>query len=183
MTRRLTPEEVAAPARACVHCKETKAVELFSMASNRRRGRTCKSCTNAYTKAGREADPTTHNAKQQVIKERWRRARGIQEREMVPGRTAEEYHRARRYGLTRESFDQMVIDQGNRCAICRESFEGSTPYVDHDHACCPDLRSAKGCGKCVRALLCQHCNRGLGSFRDDPFNARRAAEYLEGFQR
>lgn len=31
----------------------------------------------------------------------------------------------------------------------------------------------------IRFLLCKHCNRGLGAFRDDPSLMRRAADLLE----
>lgn len=65
------------------------------------------------------------------------------------------------YGLTPERFDQMLAEQGNACAMCREPFkEGRPIVVDHDHSCCDTkLRS---CGKCVRGLLCHPCNIALG---------------------
>jgi hypothetical protein len=49
-------------------------------------------------------------------------------------------------------------------------------HVDHDHACCPGTRS---CGKCIRGMLCNRCNTGLGMFLDDPNRLRHAASYLE----
>ncbi len=86
----------------------------------------------------------------------------------------------RRYGLTQEAFDGMLAAQGGGCAIC-----GSTDprthhgkwHVDHDHACCPDNRKHT-CGKCVRGLLCGHCNAGLGYFEDDPARLEAAIRYL-----
>lgn len=65
------------------------------------------------------------------------------------------------YGLTPERFDEMLAEQGNACAMCREPFkEGRPIVVDHDHSCCDTkLRS---CGKCVRGLLCHPCNIALG---------------------
>jgi len=48
--------------------------------------------------------------------------------------------------------------------------------VDHDHECCPDEKS---CGKCVRGLLCNWCNRMIGMARDDPQRLRSAIAYLK----
>jgi hypothetical protein len=50
------------------------------------------------------------------------------------------------------------------CVICGA---GGPLVVDHCHAS----------GK-VRGMLCSHCNRGLGHFRDDPELLEFAAEYL-----
>lgn len=74
----------------------------------------------------------------------------------------------RKYGLTGEQYDQMLADQGQRCALCHDENNGRTWHVDHCHA-----------SNRVRGLLCDLCNRGLGHFRDDPAVLRRAAEYLE----
>jgi hypothetical protein len=68
----------------------------------------------------------------------------------------------------------MLVRQGGGCAICRRDNGKRLLAVDHDHACCPGERT---CGKCVRGLLCDGCNHGLGKFRDDPELLRRAAEY------
>lgn len=50
------------------------------------------------------------------------------------------------------------------CVICGNE---ETLVVDHDHST----------GK-IRGLLCNHCNRGLGHFRDDPQLLEFAAQYL-----
>ena len=50
------------------------------------------------------------------------------------------------------------------CVICGAA---ETLVVDHDHAT----------GK-IRGMLCNHCNRGLGHFRDDPTLLEFAAQYL-----
>ena len=59
-------------------------------------------------------------------------------------------------------FNQMLAEQGGVCAGCGTS-EPKGAYnqwvVDHDHACCPKKRT---CGKCVRGILCHHCNATLG---------------------
>lgn len=70
-----------------------------------------------------------------------------------------------KYGLTLEAYENMWNAQGGLCAICR----ASTPLVvDHNHAT----------GK-VRALLCEHCNRGIGMFREQPEAMRAGARYVE----
>ena len=51
-----------------------------------------------------------------------------------------------------------------QCVIC--GIEDAL-VVDHDHVT----------GK-VRGMLCNHCNRGLGHFRDDPILLEFAAQYL-----
>ena len=50
------------------------------------------------------------------------------------------------------------------CVICGAA---ETLVVDHDHKT----------GK-IRGMLCNHCNRGLGHFRDDPMLLEFAAQYL-----
>lgn len=58
----------------------------------------------------------------------------------------------------------FIKETTKECVIC-----GSVEalVVDHDHKT----------GK-VRGMLCNHCNRGLGHFRDDPQLLEFAAQYL-----
>ena len=51
-----------------------------------------------------------------------------------------------------------------QCVICGDS---GALVVDHDHVT----------GQ-IRGMLCNHCNRGLGHFRDDPMLLEFAAQYL-----
>lgn len=77
----------------------------------------------------------------------------------------------------------MMNEQGGVCDICKQpetTRRGDVVLdlaVDHDHACCPG--SANSCGKCVRALICGQCNKGLGAFRDDTDLMRTAIAYLD----
>lgn len=73
------------------------------------------------------------------------------------------------YGLTVEQYEQLLVKQGGRCAICQtEQGTGrDSLHVDHDHAHGP-----------VRGLLCKRCNVGLGLFRDNAVSLQRAIEYL-----
>lgn len=80
----------------------------------------------------------------------------------------------RRFGITPETYDRMLNDQGGGCAVCgttkglRVGDRELRFSVDHDHNT-----------GAVRGILCHSCNQGIGRFRDDPELLRRAADYLE----
>lgn len=74
----------------------------------------------------------------------------------------------RRYGLTPAEVVSMRTAQGNRCAVCGDSFSVIlTPHVDHDHKT----------GR-VRGLLCRHCNAFIGHAREDTVRLNAAIAYL-----
>lgn len=56
----------------------------------------------------------------------------------------------RKYGLSLEDIDRMLVKQDFVCALCRRPFK-TKPHVDHSHKT----------GK-VRGLLCRVCNLGVG---------------------
>lgn len=78
-------------------------------------------------------------------------------------------HRIRTtYGLTLSVMQAMYRDQDERCKICRLRFTSiEKVHIDHDR----DTNK-------VRALLCRACNSGLGLFKDNAENLRRASEYV-----
>lgn len=82
-------------------------------------------------------------------------------------------HLKAKYGITLETYDQIVKIQGGTCAICHTKETAKNQYgvmrlsVDHDHKT----------GK-VRGLLCDKCNRGVGCFNDDPKILAEAIRYL-----
>ena len=74
-----------------------------------------------------------------------------------------------RYGLSPEQYLEIYQQQEGKCKICGEELqEDEYLCIDHD----------KDTGE-VRGLLCKKCNLGLGHFKDNPENLRKAAEYLE----
>lgn len=81
-----------------------------------------------------------------------------------------DYTRARKYNVDPETFQNMILDQNGKCAICSVDFDSTrwgSPRVDHDHET----------GK-VRALLCHHCNLGLGHLGDSLLKLSLAVTYL-----
>jgi hypothetical protein len=87
---------------------------------------------------------------------------------------------AERYGITDIIYRALYEKQGGTCAICPSELVLYTreTHVDHDHSCCGSGK--KGCGNCVRGLLCHYCNVGLGQFKDNTESLRKAIDYLEG---
>jgi hypothetical protein len=78
-------------------------------------------------------------------------------------------HIRRKYGLTAEAFDGMVMEQCGRCYICGEH-DNLGLMVDHNHVT----------GN-TRRLLCFNCNLMLGYSGDSPALLKRAIAYLEQF--
>lgn len=73
-----------------------------------------------------------------------------------------------KFGITEETYNQILIRQGNRCAICGSYQVSKRLAVDHNHST----------GK-VRGLLCVNCNLGIGSLKEDRQILENAIEYLE----
>ena len=76
----------------------------------------------------------------------------------------------RKYGITREQYEDMYEQQEGCCAICsqHESTFTRALAVDHCHQT----------GK-VRGLLCVNCNVGLGNFKDSEEFLTAAIAYLK----
>ena len=82
--------------------------------------------------------------------------------------------RRKRHGMYYDDFVDQCERQEWKCLICNET--STKLVVDHDHLCCSGDLS---CGKCVRGIICTHCNRGLGAFRDNPEYLMAAIAYLD----
>lgn len=85
------------------------------------------------------------------------------------------YHRKRLFGLSKEEVDQIKKAQDGVCAICKsvaKNKDGSPRELclDHDHET-----------GTIRGMLCQHCNAGLGQFKDSPYLLEKAILYLGGY--
>lgn len=83
----------------------------------------------------------------------------------------------KKYGISLEQFEQLLLKQNSVCAICKEpetklEWRSKRPLplsVDHCHET----------GK-IRGLLCADCNRALGMFRDSPEVLLSAIKYVTG---
>ena len=74
-----------------------------------------------------------------------------------------------KYGLSPEEYDNKLVKQNHKCAICGldETENKKKLAVDHDHST----------GK-IRDLLCINCNTGLGMFKENIDNLATAIKYL-----
>lgn len=72
----------------------------------------------------------------------------------------------RKYGLSKEDYNTLLLSQGGCCAICGAETDNNL-FVDHNHSS----------GK-VRGLLCRACNTGLGNFSDNEYFLFSAIKYL-----
>ena len=82
------------------------------------------------------------------------------------------------FNISLEQYECMLSEQKGVCAICKQPCpSGNKLSIDHDHRCCNT--KSKSCGKCIRGLLCVHCNRGLGCLRDSPELLLEAFQYIK----
>ena len=108
----------------------------------------CKDCKNAAARQWRKDNP--ENVARHLVRMR-------------------ERTKERRYGITQEQFNQMLLNQNSKCKICSNDFKSSKDtHIDHCH------NTNK-----VRGLLCNNCNMALGQFNDNTDNMDNAIRYLQ----
>jgi len=80
-----------------------------------------------------------------------------------------------RYDITPEKYQELLLQQGNCCAIC-----GNEETARHNRSNKIQKLAVDHCHVTgnVRGLLCQDCNRGISRFHDDPTRLENAIKYL-----
>ena len=156
--------------KTCSRCCETKPISDYYESKGTRSAR-CKECFREVTRQRRAADP-----------ERTRQM-NREYRRKNPGK-ARVWDVSKRLKATRnmtlDEYNALLQAQEGRCAIClspEPGFKKGRFAVDHDHSCCP---SVKSCGRCTRGLLCHNCNLTLGRMRDNPAAIQRMLDYVQG---
>lgn len=159
----------------CVRCEEWKDPGEFGSSPRMQRKvhSWCRECMRQYNRGKNAAMTEEQRQARRVHRRTYGPARAREWRAKNPDKSSAAT-RKYRYGLTSGQFAQMLERQGGLCAI--PTCNRAARHVDHDHSCCPGVRS---CGKCVRGILCGGCNRMLRMAAEDPRRLRAAASWLE----
>jgi hypothetical protein len=123
---------------------------------------------------GRELAPVIYNGK----KVRWHADCAVLECEKLTERyrfCSNHQGKLKRFSLT--NAQAVAMFNQSSCDACGSPVQGQARHIDHDHACCAGNKS---CGKCVRGVLCVHCNVALGLVKDDPSRLQLLIDYLAG---
>lgn len=157
----------AAREKACAGCRTVKPLADFARHASKRDGRRsrCKQCVNRPPATPEEREQARAARRQRVARRRQRDpeayARQSRDREL-----------RRHYGITLERFEEMLAEQGHRCASCgADEHGGWNWHVDHCHQT----------GR-VRGILCFGCNAALGQLGDDPARILALAAYAQQHQ-
>ena len=87
------------------------------------------------------------------------------ERKAHIARLTKEANLIRRYGLTLQEHEAFLTKHNNRCGICSTDED---LCIDRNHQT-----------KALRGVLCRHCNRALGAFKDSIERLQDAIKYLK----
>ena len=160
--------------KRCVKCGVEQPLENFYKAAGTRDGHRgdCKACFRARAKA---RYPLVRDREIERAR-RWReenldrfRANQRRMRSTPRGKRKQRAdHLKRKYGISIEDYDALLLRQEGGCAICElPPRDDISLHVDHDH----DTGA-------IRGLLCFRCNNALGDFGDHADRLLAAAGYL-----
>lgn len=185
------------PNKICRKCKQVFPAtdEYFYKHPNSKYGVTprCKSCVNEDNKESlskrmlvsaesirrKNCEKAKRHYMKNLEESRAYQRRKSAEARADPEKRAKIYARKRggHAGLSPKDIEDILKSQDYKCAICYteepNKSKGSKGWnLDHCHKT-----------KRIRFILCNHCNRGLGAFKDDPEIMRRAADAIEEFNK
>ena len=141
--------------KVCSRCKEDKKIDEFYQ-SKGRISSACKSCKSDMYKDWEKRNP---EKRKQIHKKHYEK-------------TARWHILKYKYGITKDEYEKMLLQQDGKCAICGTTNarhnKGNNLLVDHCHD------SLK-----VRGLLCNRCNTTLGLINDNVSILNKMIEYLK----
>ncbi len=190
---------IEAKTKRCTRCKTVRLLLEFRWLKKHHRGKPeihrdswCWECRRDYKRTERQRQLTNDRLQKRRVADATyrennykRTARYIYEnREKVYGKERERLTKEGegslavgrlkkrflyKFSLKWPEYQRMVTAQQDRCAICQrhDRTKQKRLSVDHDHTT-----------NKIRALLCHHCNTGLGNFFDSPALLMKAIQYL-----
>lgn len=150
--------------KTCGNCKESKNSTDFNKDNQRYDGLqwSCRACQKAERIANKEVHAARQKNYYQANKDRYIKYASDNKDAIKNGNLK------RKYGITIEQYESMLLAQDGKCKICQTSDPGKPSFsVDHCHST-----------GVVRGLLCHSCNSGLGHFKDNKEIIAKAIEYL-----
>lgn len=152
--------------RVCTHCRTTLPIGDFHKEKRGADGfqRWCKVCSNEYRRTAYATRPAWR-----VRCKRDRHRYYSKNPAKVIQRTRENEIK-RKYGLTWDEYQALLILQDNRCALCSTETPGGQGswHVDHNHETGD-----------IRGLLCHRCNTSLGTWEN--FQKKLGADMLSRY--
>lgn len=141
----------------------------------------CRTCSKAMEYAKRHKDQNTINElkiknadyyrthREKLLKLQIQKQNSLTENGLPLHR---EIQIKKTYGLSGKEYKEMLDKCDSKCTICGNEliFNRRNTHIDHCHKT----------GK-VRGILCTHCNRGLGGFKDNIDILENAITYLKRF--
>ena len=132
----------------------------------------CRKCIREKKKRWQLNNPEKHKAALKRHREKYPERRKAHNNRYRKNKISEKTRREGNWkfngvNLTFEKYQELILIQTGRCAICLCEFI-KTPAVDHDHET-----------GIVRGLLCSRCNVGLGIFNDSAIILASAIKYLD----
>jgi hypothetical protein len=134
---------ILSPTKRCSKCREEKSEDLFYRRKKTGKvGSWCRKCIILSNRQYKDAIAATAKRRRRDNPELVRKMDRL-------------YTLKRRYGLTRENYNDILISQDYSCALCKASEAGGRGewHVDHDHN-----------SGVIRGLLCASCNIRLGVY-------------------
>jgi len=155
--------------KTCKGCDCTLPITDFytngvSSRGTQKYGQLCKKCDNVKRHKKRKENPTEHRL---LYYEMMKSVNSTPERL--------ELRRVKRYGITLQRLEEMIVEQDNKCYLCGKDGSENLPYqklaIDHCH------KTNK-----VRKLLCTNCNVLLGTLKDDVDFLQKLIDYINLFK-
>jgi hypothetical protein len=144
--------------KVCSICKEPKELSQFGSDKSSKDGKNhrCKPCYNTYML---NAHHTTRRDANNARARKWHHSHKTK---------AKDTALRRKFSIGIDEYNKLAAEQNNLCAICKNPNTLRMLVVDHNHA------TDK-----IRGLLCDHCNKGLGFFKDNTDLLTEAINYIK----